>query len=308
MTNRILHKIIKALDKFLSFIIFPERRYNNFKNYIKSKLNLIVLKRTYWYLGKYYKNIVIDNNFDYQEVDARKLPIWQLWLQGKDSAPIIVQKCLSSVRKYTEGREVIVLTADNWQDYIELPELIMDKFEQGIITYTHFSDILRVCLLEKYGGTWIDATVLMTDVIPVEIGSSSFFAFEVPQESYYTDFHLTSSWFIHAKPNHLLLKALKQALFNYWQSEQELIDYFLLHLLLKGIVDHNPELHRLWSNTPHISNKEPHALQFCLLETFDQVKFNEITSHCAIHKLTYKIDSADQNNTFLSVLLNDRSA
>ena len=29
----------------------------------------------------------------------------------------------------------------------------------GIIDYTKISDILRVSLLAKYGGTWVDATI-----------------------------------------------------------------------------------------------------------------------------------------------------
>ena len=38
----------------------------------------------------------------------------------------------------------------------------MDKYKKGIFTRTHFSDILRLELLTKYGGTWIDASVLIT--------------------------------------------------------------------------------------------------------------------------------------------------
>ena len=38
----------------------------------------------------------------------------------------------------------------------------MEKHKNNIIDNTHFSDLLRLELLIKYGGTWIDASVLIT--------------------------------------------------------------------------------------------------------------------------------------------------
>ena len=40
--------------------------------------------------------------------------------------------------------------------------MVMEKWEKGIITHTHMTDLLRLELLIKYGGMWIDATVLCT--------------------------------------------------------------------------------------------------------------------------------------------------
>ena len=40
----------------------------------------------------------------------------------------------------------------------------MEKWEKGRIPAAMFSDLLRVELLIKYGGTWIDSTVLCTGV------------------------------------------------------------------------------------------------------------------------------------------------
>jgi hypothetical protein len=38
----------------------------------------------------------------------------------------------------------------------------LEKYQKKIIDNTHFSDLLRLELLIKYGGTWIDASVLVT--------------------------------------------------------------------------------------------------------------------------------------------------
>ena len=53
----------------------------------------------------------------------------------------------------------------------------MDKFTNNIFSITHFSDIIRMALLSKYGGYWIDSTYLVTS--PLTKVNTSFFYFEI---------------------------------------------------------------------------------------------------------------------------------
>lgn len=43
---------------------------------------------------------------------------------------------------------------------MKLPDYIVKKWEKGRIPADLFSDLLRLELLIRYGGTWIDSTVL----------------------------------------------------------------------------------------------------------------------------------------------------
>lgn len=87
--------------------------------------------------------------------------IWTLWWQGLEQAPEIVKVCLKSQREnmVSKGFKYTVITKDNWKQFIDLPKHIIEKMENGKITLTHFSDIIRAELLKQYGGIWIDATV-----------------------------------------------------------------------------------------------------------------------------------------------------
>ena len=91
---------------------------------------------------------------------VRGKEIWMLWLDGEDKAPEIVQKCIASVRNAFPDRTVHVLTEDTYREYAKFPAFIQEKIDSGQITKTHMSDLLRLELLIRYGGTWIDATVL----------------------------------------------------------------------------------------------------------------------------------------------------
>lgn len=83
--------------------------------------------------------------------------IWTLWWQGLEQAPEIVKVCLKSQREnmVSKGFQYTVITKDNWKQFIDLPKHIIEKMENGKITLTHFSDIIRAELLKQYGGIWM---------------------------------------------------------------------------------------------------------------------------------------------------------
>lgn len=88
--------------------------------------------------------------------------IWWSWLQGENEAPELAKVCLESLRRNFPEYKIVVITNDNLGDYIELPQKILDKFNAGWIKGAQFADIIRLNLLAKYGGVWMDATVFCT--------------------------------------------------------------------------------------------------------------------------------------------------
>ena len=85
--------------------------------------------------------------------------VWFCWLQGLESAPPIVKACYASLERNITGRELRVIDESNRRNYVQLPEFIEQRWEKGQIPPAMFADLLRLELLVKYGGTWMDATV-----------------------------------------------------------------------------------------------------------------------------------------------------
>ena len=97
----------------------------------------------------------------------RSKVIWFCWLQGMEDAPVIVKACYHSLTRHlvkVKGYRLEVIDGKNWRQFIELPDYVVRKWEKGRIPAANFSDLLRLELLIKYGGTWIDSTVLCTGV------------------------------------------------------------------------------------------------------------------------------------------------
>jgi len=101
--------------------------------------------------------------FPKKSLTGRKI-IWQYWGTGWEygKLPDIVKLCYKSADKNKGNYEIIRLDNENFKEYIEFPEFIMEKIKNGSMGYTHFSDLLRLALLDTFGGVWLDASILLT--------------------------------------------------------------------------------------------------------------------------------------------------
>ena len=244
-------------------------------------------RETFKYIKKYYNNT--NNYSEYYKPLKENLQscIWTLWLQGIDNAPPIVKACINSIKKYSGGYEVIVLTEDTIHDYVTFPDFIIQKYKSGIIKSTHFSDLLRTLLLINYGGIWMDATVFLTKPIPQNIISSDFFMFQ--SQLLKSEISPGSSWFISTQKNSPILIKVFELLLNYWKKHNYLIHYFLFHITVGLIINCDNEAKTIWQNMFYKNNSDPHFLQlkklFC---PFNQKMKDYIWDLSFVHKLTYK--------------------
>ena len=224
--------------------------------------------------------------------------IWWCWLQGKENAPGIVQQCYKTLEKL--GRKIVVLSHENIQDYVELPDFIEEKYRTGIISRTHYSDILRLELLTQKGGTWVDATVWISgteQIVPI-IEQEYLFMFHAGNVS---DYIIYDSWFMHARKRSLILESAKKMLYAYWKEEEELKNYFLVHLLITLACQYYDDEYK---RIPLFSNEPAHVLQHDLFKPYGKRRWEQIIAMSDVHKLTYKYQDEVTKGSFLDYLLN----
>ena len=252
-------------------------------------------------LIKYIKFNLIENNTNISV--QKKEYVFVCWLQGYDNAPSIVKKCIDSIEIHMDNEidDVILITKQNINQYVEMPEFILNKWKSGNISDAHFSDILRVFLLCKYGGTWIDATVMLFDEIPEYLLNEELFFF---QTSFLQSKNPEiSNWFIHSKhPNNPLLCDLRDALINYWKENKKAPDYYMFHDFVSLLANSN-RYKEYWEHMKYFNNIAPHTLQKELQNKFDKDRLKEIINMSPIQKLTYKIDDTISSDTFYDYLL-----
>lgn len=213
--------------------------------------------------------------------------LWIYWHQGIENAPELVRCCYRSVVKNLSNWDIRVITAENINEYVQFPSHIMKKVDNGQITLTHLSDLLRLELLIRYGGLWMDSTVLCTDGnIPDVILKSDLFCYQCLKPGADGHSSLMSSWLIYSKANNHLLKETLKLCYKYWETHSYMVDYFLLHQFFSIVCDRVPDEAR---KIPQYCNSTPHIMLLNILEKFDQVVWNDICNQTSFHKLSYKL-------------------
>ena len=51
------------------------------------------------------------------------------WMQGIENAPDIVKRCYRSLVENIKGKEIVLITSENLNEWTSLPEYILDKYD-----------------------------------------------------------------------------------------------------------------------------------------------------------------------------------
>ena len=256
-------------------------------------IGLAERERCYRKLKRKYKKILtIDKN---KEEKSNK--IWICWFQGIENAPELVKACYNSVVKNYNDKEIIVLTEENYKQYVDIPEYILKKWEKGYITFAHFSDILRIELLSKYGGLWLDSTIFTTKRSELVFNENiELFVYkQVDLDRKNPLSIVASSWLMYSNKNNNIINLTKKLLHEYWKNYNHIINYNLIHLFFTL----STEVYKdEWNKVPTFNNISPHILQFELNDDFEEVRFNQIRGMSDFHKLNWRIKSENKNSYY----------
>lgn len=252
------------------------------------------LKKEYrWYFNEKWDDITLTSKSKFNKT------VWWCWLQGLSNAPKLSKMCLKSAQEIFSDYKFNIVTLNNLDKYLEIPSNIMKKYKAGIIKPATFSDILRLMLLDKYGGVWIDSTVLCTnDRIKSVIEHNSCFAFKNGILENNDDIKI-SSWFLSCFPGDLLIHDTKRLMLNYWENHDFTENYYIMHLLFTLVTEKYPEL---WNSVPTYSNVPPHILVKELNASFSEQRFKQLDNFSSVHKLNNH-QNYDTGNTLYSYLL-----
>ncbi len=257
--------------------------------------------------------------------------IWFLWLQGLDKAPIEVKKCYESWVKRNPGWQVIFMDESNIAEHITPPKWEVAKY----VT----SEILRINLLAKHGGVWVDATCFcvkpLDEWLPAYMGAG-FFAFERPGPD-----RMLSSWFLASNKDNYITTAYQKRVNAFWAENKglRLIEgtkweflckklqkrnpqiwfnsfltkvlkvhpYFWFHYTFEYIYLRDGKFRQLWDSVPKFSADIPHRLLLAGLfgPITEELKLEIAKKISPVYKLTWKYKTEEyQPGTVMYYLFN----
>ncbi len=183
--------------------------------------------------------------------------IWTCWFQGRERAPPLVRKCLDSWREKNPDWEFHCL--DAWSVERHVP--IRDHLDLGrqSLTAASLSDVLRILLLQRFGGVWVDATLYCQQRLDgwlPPLAQGGFFAFAAPAAD-----RPLASWFLYGEPDHPLVTRWQERTIGYWSGRADSDEYFWFHQQFRQMCETDPVAAAAWALVPTVSADGPHALQ-----------------------------------------------
>ncbi|CAK9024845.1 unnamed protein product [Durusdinium trenchii] len=165
--------------------------------------------------------------FQGQEVLPVPKIIWSYWSNRPDSPEVqslFVEACKASWRALNPDYEIRLLDESSLHEFLT-PQDLPRTFE--FLTVQHKSDAIRLALLLRYGGVWVDATTLMTHSLQSLLGSDpqirTFFSLPPIWEDESLRANDTRvdwkdhayNWFLESPPNDLFIRRVRDCAWQF---------------------------------------------------------------------------------------------
>ena len=271
------------------------------KTKLKSTKSYIEKNKSYLY--KRYGTLAKEYTKDYQAGENVFAPIWIFWWQGKDAMPELVRRCMESVQKNANKHKVVLIHKGNLSKYIQVPAFIQEKVDRGIISLTHFSDIVRMKLLADYGGIWLDATIFVSKKIEESYFQPPVFSVCNPgkDESNVSNWRWTVS-VIGGNKNNTLFEATYLLLCEYWKTHDFVIDYYIFDHFINMLYESSTEI-KDCINAIRPNNQDYYALQDVMEQPWTQSLSDKIfNGETIFFKLSWKKDYGKKTDTGLQTV------
>ena len=261
------------------------------------------------FLEKEFYEFIINYEFNTCNQKNSKI-IWTLWMQGYENAPELVKSTIDSIRKFAElnNFQFILLEENKIEKYIVFPKLIKEKMDLGVIDYTKISDILRVSLLAKYGGTWVDATIYMKEEFDSSLLLQNYYTIKTGGIEDYSPNISNNRWKgFFLSGNSSLFSFTRDFFFEYYSRYDIAVDYLLIDYIFDMAYKYDEKIKNqmleLEKSNPNLFWLESH-----LGDKFDQKVWDNITETTKVFKTTYKLSGEikSNKNNFYSKLIDGK--
>ena len=330
--KRILHRCCEEIDatKKISSVMSPKEGIETFRakidmrimnhngNYESEKCKKHLLCK-HNIMIRYYEKTFGDflKTYDYvhTNINLQKSRysdcIWVCWWQGLEQAPPIVRTCIESIKKNAGKHKVIVLTDDNYRQYVQLPNWVEEKRKQGIITRTNYSDLLRLSLLAEHGGMWLDATFFCTESATLDsYFKESIWSIKRPDYGhasvacgYFAGYSLACN-----EASRFAFITIRDFFLNYWKYNDTMVDYLMVDYMIVLAQKYDSRIAELFE-TIKSNNPECDELVKVLNQPFDSEKWNDLKRKTSLFKLSWKQKYAEEKEgkpTFYKYLVDEK--
>nr|WP_236683776.1 capsular polysaccharide synthesis protein [Demequina flava] len=249
-------------------------------------------RRTVEWLKRHHDTICsIADSFPTTEGRLDPGTIFIHWGQGIERAPAIVKLLARQPALQSGSFPVLELDSETVPAWVDIPTHVQRLRDNS---YPNYAVYVRLALLTRYGGIWMDPTVLVGEGFGKLIASciQGDVAFMPRFTSVHGGDHRPSNWCIGAgEPGNVLLQRLQAALSLWCVDNDEYPEYHFFHTIVEFLTQVDSGLAQVWATYPTVPSEGAHELALQLPLQYDAELCREILERNPLNKLTYKLPS-----------------
>lgn len=177
-------------------------------------------------------------------------PIWMLWWDGK--MPPIIELCYHSKLENAGSHPVILLTKDNVRDYVAFPPQVWEQFQRGKLRIAHLADMIRVQLIRRYGGLWLDASIYCSQEIPEAVFELPVYSIKGDTNPAYISDGRWTTFAIGGWQNNILCSFLDDFFQEYVAAGNRFLDYYMFDCAIALAYQKIPAVGAAIDNLPKV--------------------------------------------------------
>lgn len=238
--------------------------------------------------------------------------IWTYWDQGIDKLPVFNRLCIATWAHHNPDWPIIVLDRSSLFNYLD-PGDVPESW-RSIDTAQSKSNLVRLALLSRYGGVWMDSSILLQQGLDdlvwdqIEQNSLELSGFSIRNFSRNNEDDVMETWFIACPAGSMLVRLWHETLNKVWKNRvlktgilaEPLLqnvdrknigdpEYLNFHIAFQALIQKVPECREAYFNRSQVIPADDTAFRW-----HDRYGFSRLS---ALALLGSEYDAAHFNST-----------
>lgn len=155
---------------------------------------------------------IICMSVSYKKSNTIPKIIWTYW---DNNIPHVTEKIINDWKYLNPTWTVNIITRDTLSLYVQASEL-PKGFHNELDSPQASSDLIRLILLYKYGGVWLDANIILLKSLDwiQDIKHVEYIGYQMPSFTTNIKYPVIESWFMASKPKTNFIKQVRNEMYH----------------------------------------------------------------------------------------------
>lgn len=265
---------------------FHTKQYESIKNVVRNKYSSIIEK---------FRKQSNTNNTEKTEKN-----IWMIWWQGVDeNTPKTVVKNIQRIRKLHPDWSVNLITKYNYLEFVDIPEHMENHIRNNDFSMTHISDYLRLAVLEKKGGVYLDCNFFLLKAMDYMLEYPFYTIKHGTVSEWHVSKGLWTTGLLATGRKNVLFSFLKEMYEAYFSDYSFVPSYFFIDAII-GLGYENIEVIKKEIDLVPYNNKHYNFINFRGNDSFDEEIWRSVVSDTFVLNVNYKNCFLNEKNRELT--------